>query len=125
MPINNPNPVTIPPTPEVVYPHIWLYNIIIHAPTVNSGRITIETLPYNADTQSIGSGDYVQKIETTEMWRAVSEVPEVQVAMNAIFAAIEPLKNWIDAQNQPPVVPDVVVEEPDVVVEEPDIVVEE
>jgi len=117
MPINNPNPVIIPPTPEIVYPHIWLYNISVHAPTVNSGRITIETLPYNADTQSIGSRDRFQMIETDRLWSAVAEVPEVAIAMQAIIDAVMPLKNWIDAQNQPPMIPDV-VEESDIVVEE-------
>lgn len=55
MPIINPNPVVIPPTPEVTYPHIWLYNVMIHAPSIDTGRITVEALPYNADTQSIAA----------------------------------------------------------------------
>jgi hypothetical protein len=108
MPITNPNPIIIPPTPEVTYPHIWLYNVMIHAPSIDTGRITVEALPYNADTQSIASGDYVQKIETSDLWKAVEEVPEVEQAMQAILAAVVPLKNWIDLQNQPLVVPDVV-----------------
>ena len=105
MPIVNPNPVIVPPTPEVVYPHIWLYNIMIHAPTTNTGRITVETLPYNGDTQSIACGKYVQSIRTSDLWKAVAEVPEVAAAMQAIIDAVVPLKNWIDLQNQPPVVP--------------------
>ena len=114
MPIINPNPVVIPPTPEVTYPHIWLYNVMIHAPSIDTGRITVEALPYNADTQSIASGDYVQRMETDQLWKAVAEVPEVAAAMQAIIDAVVPLKNWIDLQNQPPVVPDV-VEEPVVI----------
>jgi len=105
MPITNPNPVVIPPTPQVTYPHIWLYNIMIHAPTINTGRINIETLPYNGDIQSIASGEYVQTIQTDRLWSAVAEVPEVAQAMQAIIDAVAPLKNWIDLQNQPPVVP--------------------
>jgi hypothetical protein len=117
MPIVNPNPVIVPPTPEVVYPYIWLYNIMIHAPTIDTGRITIETLPYNADTQSIGSGDYIQTIQTDLLWQAVAEVPEVAAAMQAIIDAVEPLNNWIISQNQPPVTPEVpeVPEIPEVV----------
>jgi hypothetical protein len=33
------------------------------------------------------------------LWKAVSEVPEVTAAMNAIFAAIEPLRAWCELQN--------------------------
>jgi hypothetical protein len=116
MPIVNPNPVVVPPTPEVVYPYIWLYNIMIHAPAIDTGRITIETLPYNADSQAIGGGDYIQTIQTDQLWKAVAEVPEVAAAMQAIIDAVEPLNNWINLQNQPPVVPEV-IEEP--IVEEP------
>ena len=114
MPIANPNPVTVPSTPEVVYPYIWLYNIIVHAPSTTTGRITIETLPYNGDSQAIGSGEYIQTIQTDQLWKAVAEVPEVAQAMQAIIDAVVPLKNWIDLQNQLPVVSDVVEEVIDV-----------
>lgn len=127
MPIINPNPVVIPPTPEVTYPHIWLYNVMIHAPSVNAGMISVEALPYNADTQALASGNYVQRMQTDQLWKAVAEVPEVEQAMQAILAAVVPLKNWIDLQNQPPVVPEVPVTPeipvtPEVPVEVPDIV---
>lgn len=104
MPLPNPNPVIIPPTPEQDFADLWLYNIIIHAPSIDSGLIRIETLPYNGDTQEIASGQYMVPITTDQLWKAVNEVPEVETAMNAIFAAIEPLRNWIDAQHQEPVI---------------------
>ena len=101
MTITNPTPIIIPPTPEQEFTDLWLYNIIIHAPSVDSGLIRIETLPYNADNQHIASGDYMVPIVTDQLWNAVNEVPEVAAAMNAIFAAIEPLRAWIDAQQAP------------------------
>jgi hypothetical protein len=120
MPLENPNPIVVPQTPEKAFPHLWIYNIIIHAPSTTTGHITIETLPYNGDEQIIGEGRFVETIHTSDLWEAVNEVPEVAAAMQAIIDAVIPLKNWIDAQNQPPVIPDVV--NPDVVnpdVEEP------
>jgi hypothetical protein len=131
MPLPNPNPVIIPPTPEQDFTDLWLYNIIIHAPSVDSGLIRIETLPYNADNQHIASGNYMVPIVTDQLWNAVNEVPEVEAAMNAIFAAIEPLRAWIDAQQTPVeeiVAPDdAYIEEPEQAPldEQPSIVVED
>jgi len=101
MTLENPNPVVVPQVSEKVFPHLWLYNIIIHAPTTTTGRITIETLPYNATEQSIGSAQFAETIETGDLWGAVNEVPEAATAMNAIFNAIEPLRAWIAAKQQP------------------------
>ena len=96
MTLNNPNPVTEPAIEEKTFPHLWLYNILVHAPSVESGRIKIETLPYNSDTKEIGSGKNKVTIETNDLWQAVSEVPEVEQAMQSIFQAIEPLRTWIE-----------------------------
>jgi hypothetical protein len=101
MPLPNPNPVVIPPTPEQDFTDLWLYNIIIHAPSIDSGLIRIETLPYNGDTQEIAGGQYMVPITTDQLWNAVNEVPEVAAAMNAIFAAVEPLRKWIEERNKP------------------------
>lgn len=106
MALPNSNPIVIPSHEAKIFPHLWLYSVSIMAPDINYGKITIEQLPYNADTQEIGDGSMVMPISTDKLWEAVNEVPEVAMAMGAIFAALEPLKNWI---NKPVVVP---VEEP-------------
>ncbi len=41
-------------------------------------------------------------ISTDQLWKAVSEVPEVAAAMQAILVAVVPLRTWIDAQAQTP-----------------------
>jgi hypothetical protein len=99
MPLENPNPVVVPQVSEKVFPHLWIYNINVHAPTVTTGRITIETLPYNNDEQIIGSGNFVESIHTDDLWGAVNEVPEVAIAMGSIFNAIEPLRKWVAEKN--------------------------
>jgi hypothetical protein len=99
MPIPNPNPVITPPIPSQDFEDLWLYNILIHSPSVSSGLICVETLPYDSKAQQIGPSQYMVPIRTDQLWKAVSEVPEVAVAMNAIFAAIEPLRAWCELQN--------------------------
>jgi hypothetical protein len=101
MPIPNPNPVITPPIPAQDFEDLWLYNISIHSPSVSSGLISVETLPYNSEAQQIGPSKYMVPIYTDQLWKAVSEVPEVAAAMNAIFAAIEPLRAWCELQNTP------------------------
>jgi hypothetical protein len=100
MPLENPNPIVVPQTPEKAFPHLWIYNIIVHAPSTTTGHITIETLPYNGDEQIIGEGRFVETIHTSDLWEAVNEVPEVAMAMGAIFNAIEPLRIWKLAKEQ-------------------------
>jgi hypothetical protein len=98
MALNNPNPIVIPQTVEKTFPHLWLYNIFVNAHAIDKGEVTIITLPYNKDTQELASSEYADSI-TGDLWKAVAEVPEVAIAMNAIFNAVEPLRVWAQQQN--------------------------
>jgi hypothetical protein len=98
MTLTNPNPVVIPPTPQQEFPHLWISDIVVHAPAVDKGFIHIETKPYNQDTKAIGDDSYRTAIRTDDLWRAVNEVPEVAQAMGAIFLAVEPLRAWLANQ---------------------------
>lgn len=102
MPLPNPNPVVIPATEAKSYPDLWLYNIAVHAPTIDSGMIHIQTLPCNVSEGSIANGEFMVPIQTDQLWAAVNEVPEVATAMDAIFAAVEPLRAWIASQEPEP-----------------------
>lgn len=110
MTLTNPTVVTTEPIPAKEFPHLWLYNILVHSPSTTTGRILIETLPYNGDTKEIGNGIHRETIQTDKLWEAVNEVPEVAQAMLAIFQALEPLRTWIDAQNVVPAAPEVTEE---------------
>jgi len=98
MALPNPNPTTTPPVEEKTFPDLWLSNISIKAPSLAAGAITIDTIPYNEEEQELGSGQDMVAITTDELWLAVQEVPEVAQAMGAIFAAIDPLRTWVDAR---------------------------
>ena len=98
MALQNQTPTTTPAIAEKTLPDLWLSNISIAAPSLTAGRITIETLPYNESAQELGSGQDMVTISTDELWLAVSEVPEVAQAMGAIFAAIDPLRDWVAAR---------------------------
>lgn len=97
MPIPNPTPLIIPPTPGEEYDSLWLHNIMINAPTINSGKIGIETLPYDPTNQKLADISFLTSITTDNLWGAVNEVPEVASAMNAIFMAVDPLIKWIES----------------------------
>ena len=106
MPLPLPNPVVIPSTQEKQYDTAWIYNLSVHAPANNAGRISIEVLPYNQQTQEIAPGAYVQTIHTDRLFEAMAAVPEVQQAFGAILNAIEPLRTWIAAQQTPAPAPE-------------------
>ena len=102
MPINNDTTVVVPEvpaTPEKTYPHLWLTDIHVQAKTNTQGSLGIEAVPYNGDTAEVATDTIVDNIYTDNLWTAVQEVPEVAIAMQAIFNAVEPLKAWI-AQNE-------------------------
>ena len=96
--LNNEQPIVIAATEEKQFPHLWLKNIHINSNSTSEGKINISIAPYNSSTKEIGSG-VIKSIRVNDLWKAVAEVPEVAVAMNAIFAAIEPLENWNKSQD--------------------------
>ena len=115
----------IPASEEKSFDSVWVRSINIYCPEINadgntSGSISMELLPYDATSGSeaifttpdnkgveyISIPNYANG--TKSFWDAVDEVPEVAAAMQAILAAVGPLKAWSET------VP--VVEEP---VEEP------
>jgi hypothetical protein len=119
MTITNPTPIVIPPTPQQEFPHLWISDIVVHAPTVDNGFIHIETKPYNQDTKAIGDTAYRTIIRADDLWAAVNEVPEVAQAMFAIFQAVDPLRTWVNAKNAPQAPVEAPVEVPVEVVEQP------
>jgi hypothetical protein len=100
MPLPNAETVVIPAIAEKQFPHLWLSNVIISSSSDTEGRIKIETLPYNGTTGDIADGSNMVSIETSDLWQAVAECPEVQTAMLAIFGAVEPLRAWIKAKKE-------------------------
>jgi hypothetical protein len=98
MPILNDTPVTIPAIQEKTFEELFIYNLIVHAPAIDAGRIRIELLPFNGQTGELGPFENLQTLETNELWKIVAEVPEVQMAFGAIINAIPAVKNWIKAE---------------------------
>ncbi len=121
---------TVPAVAEKSFDSVWVRNINIHCPQLNAegnneGNINIELMPYDATEGSEAihftiDNEGVEYINVPNrangrktFWECVNEVPEVAAAMEAIVAAVEPLKTWAETA---PVVEEPVVEEP--VVEE-------
>jgi hypothetical protein len=101
MPIIPDQPIVVPPVPGETYTEQWIYNLVVHSPAINSGRVQIQLLPFDPVTPKIGPGELLENIETDRLWDAVAEVPEVAAAMQAVLDAVEPLRAWIAAQNAP------------------------
>jgi hypothetical protein len=101
MPIIPDQPIVVPPVPGETYTEQWIYNLVVHSPAINSGRVQIQLLPFDPTAPKIGPGDLLENIETDRLWDAVAEVPEVAAAMQAVLDAVEPLRAWIAAQVEP------------------------
>jgi len=98
MPIIPDQPIVVPPVPGETYTEQWIYNLVVHSPAINSGRVQIQLLPFDPTVPKIGPGELLENIETDRLWDAVAEVPEVAAAMQAVLAAVGPLRAWIAAQ---------------------------
>jgi hypothetical protein len=98
MPITNETPVVIPPTAEKSFPHQWIYNLSCHCPSNTQGRISIELIPYNADTSEFGPSSGLEVVTTDALWEAINEVPEVAAAFTAVIDSVEPLRAWIKSK---------------------------
>jgi hypothetical protein len=101
MPIIPEQPIVVPPVPGETYTEQWIYNLVVHSPAINSGRVQIQLLPFDPTVPKIGPGELLENIETDRLWDAVAEVPEVAAAMQAVLAAVGPLRAWIAAQVEP------------------------
>lgn len=97
-------PVVVPASSQKEFDSLWITQLLIRTlgPTDQSGGglVQIEYVPMSSSTYE--TYPQVQAISTDLLMRAVAEVPEVAQAMGAILLAINPLKQWVDAINNPP-----------------------
>lgn len=94
-------PIVAPPTPQKTYPIVWIRNLQINAHDPNGeGQLYLEIVPMSTEKELLYSGTI--ELKTGELYRAMAEVPELAQAFGAILAAVKPLQNWIDTQQQEP-----------------------
>ena len=100
MNIPSPTPLVFPATPEVVFASLWIKRLLLESKTVDRGKMEAEFLPYNADTKQIAPENFLIKMSTDELWKAIEEVPEVAAAYAAILNSVPPMMAWLEQRNQ-------------------------
>jgi hypothetical protein len=97
MPINLPDPVVIPATPEKVLSAVWLRSIVIESPAVFESHATITELPFSPTTGEIAPGQYATSWTSPNLLDPALQaaVPSVQVALEAIVTAVSDLKSYL------------------------------
>ena len=98
MAITNKSPLTVPATAAKEFPHIWLRTIKVLTPSAERGTIEIQSRPYNGETGEIADGP--TETISCSAWEAAANVPEVALAMGAIFEAVPALEEWVAAQEE-------------------------
>lgn len=94
-----PEPVVIPQTQQKTFDTFWIREIQIRTiePTAPfpGGDVLVVADPMNSTTfETLPSGRFA--VRTPLLMKAAAEVPEVAAAMQAICAAIFPLKAWVE-----------------------------
>jgi|GEM_PF-2020342 len=102
MPIPIPEIIQTPLIPAKTFDILWIYNLAIFCPSTTNGTVKIACLPMSSATGELGSTNLMQMVQTDDLFSAVSEVPEVAIAFQAVINAVAPLQAWIDAKNSPP-----------------------
>ena len=95
--LTNPTPIETPAVAAKVYDKLHLYSLSAIQPTGDSGSITVELLPATADGE-LASGDRVQRM-SCPLYPAITEVPELAAAFQAVIAAIPAVQAWLAAQS--------------------------
>jgi len=97
MPIELPEPVVIAAVPEKVLSAVWLRSIVIESPSVVHSSATITELPFSPTTGEIAPGQYATSWTSPNLLDPAVQaaVPSVQVALDAIVAAVEDLKAYL------------------------------
>ena len=94
------NPITVPPTIQKTFGIVWIYNLTIRAhDPKGEGLLEVEIYPMSNDKELLTT-DGPTSIRTEELYRAMSEVPELSAAFEAILSAVKPTQAWIDAQKE-------------------------
>jgi hypothetical protein len=96
--LDNPNPITVEPIPAKVFDKLHVYSLMAIQPSADSGSITVELLPAT-ESGELATGDKVQRI-SAPLYPAITEVPELAAAFQAVLAAIPATQAWLNAQNQ-------------------------
>lgn len=106
MPTELATPVVLPAVPERTFPHVWWKGITINAtvpPTAENptpvGSITVEGLPYNAQTGDMTNGQNTIVLNAP-LWETIAAVPEVAAAMDAILTGIAALQTHLAASQE-------------------------
>jgi hypothetical protein len=99
--ITNPTPITTEPVPAKVFDKLHVYSLSAFQPTADSGSITVELLPAT-ESGELAPGDNVERISAS-LYPAMSEVPELAAAFQAVLAAIPATQAWLATQQRPPI----------------------
>lgn len=98
--IDNPNPITVEPTPAKVFDKLHVYSLSAIQPDTGggSGSITVELLPCTSAGE-LATGDNVQRM-SCPLYPALNEVPELSAAFAAVLAAIPATQAWLAAEQE-------------------------
>ena len=97
MPILHDNPPTLPASPEKTFPIWWITNFEVSCPSPTTGQIRY--IRHAASEQGEIHPDSGERLETSEFWRMLSEVPEANAAFQAVIDASPKIWEWIKTQN--------------------------
>lgn len=75
----------------------WIYNLSAHAPTVGSGSLRLELLPF--DGEKIGPASGMVTFSSDKLFEVLAEVPEADAAFEAITKAVPALLAYQKAKD--------------------------
>lgn len=89
MPINNPNPITIPPVAGTTADALWIKSLTINAPST-TGKVAAvaQIVPYSSST-GVMLNEQVKLLTIPDVFAAAASDTHLATAMTALFTAIQ------------------------------------
>lgn len=89
------------PVPEKIHDKRWFLEFLLRSTSLrSSGYVAFTYCPWTGNPQDdplvqVNGVSNIRRVETSELWQAMQEVPEVAAAIEALKAAVVPLENWL------------------------------
>jgi len=96
--IPSPNPVTIPAEGVKTFPDLWIHSFNIIVPSLSTGYVRLELLPYNASVPEILGGVPTTVLDLPLEY-ALSAVPTIQTIFDTLYNSISSFQTAFDTFN--------------------------
>jgi len=93
MPITKEPPLVLPAQEEKTFPHTWLSELVVNAPNVSDGYMSLKLTSFDSDSDEDPNPENSEMLHM-DFWEVIANVPEAAAAMQSVFDAIPAIESY-------------------------------